>query len=512
VEGTPQELPKRSRVVARVVETPAEVPLPLPPGVTVVPVQDPDGFARSLADHTGGTLVASAGDVASVIARRRMASVGTDPDGVATEVAWLQGLLEGAPAELPPRLVGPGERTALLKALAERLAAAREEAKAARIALLKREAAVQAEVRKTTQALEVEPELARRVAHRVNVTLRQARAAQRALGPKPMLDKETEQQARRAMSRLEDALFASAKARARVHSRLAVGNVIGLVLVLAAAVAVWSGSDIDAPSIYTVFALAGLSPLAALAIGGVGAAHARRRVHSAHAACVEAFGRAGVEDADQLAGRRRELEEWLDRADATAAARDAWNEAKAAWEAMAGTDADPKAVDEMLEEGARLRMARAEASVARNAVDEAMAAVAAAEDAVRQRLDDVLGGRSVHELAGGGNGEAPIVVAGSGADRIVIERMEPSLPVALVTGIDSAPEVPVAPEVRLYDDEAVIAGGGGGRDDFAVDFETGHGVGTEAEAETDERPTQAHSFVFDAESARRLRRRVRRRR
>jgi hypothetical protein len=458
-------------------------------------VQDPDGFARSLADRTGGTLVASAGEVASVIARRRMASVGNDPDGVGVEVAWLQGLLEGAPAELPPRLIGPGERTALLKALAERLGSAREEAKAARIALLKREAAVQAEVRKTTCALEVEPELARRVAHRVNVTLRQARAAQRALGPKPVLDKETEQQARRAMSRLEDALFASSKARARVHSRLAVGNVIGLVLVLVAAVAVWSGSDIDAPSVYTVFALAGMSPLAALAIGGVGAVHARRRVHSAHAACAEAFRKAGVDNADQLAGRRRELEEWLDRADATAAARDAWNEAKAAWEAMAGPGADPKAVDEMLDEGARLRAARAEAAMARTAADEALAAVAAAEDAVRDRLNE-LGPVATGAVVAD---DAPIVVAGSGQDRITIERLQPSLPVALVTGIDSPPEV------RLYDEAAAEP-----RVDVAGSDEWAFQPATDSD--TDERPTQAHSFVFDAESARRLRRRVRRRR
>lgn len=501
--------PQRSRVVARVVETPAEVPLPLPPGLTVVPTPDPDSFARSLALEVGGTLVSSAGEVAAVIARRAVGA--TDPDGRATEATWLQGLLEGGPTEVPSRLVGPGERTELLRALGERVAVAREEAKAARLALLKREAAVQAEVRKTTGVLlDVEPELARRVAHRVNTTLRQARAAKRALGPKPVLDKETEQHARRAMSRLEDALFASAKARARVHSRLAVGNVIGLVLLLVGVVVVWSGSDVEAPSVYTLFALSGLAPLAALALGGVGAAHAKRRVHAAAAACDEALRRAGVRDASQLAERRRELEEWLDRADATAAARDAWREAQSAWEAMAGPDVDPKTVDDLLDAGSRVRAARVEAAAARAPVDEATAVLGAAEAAVRDRLAVVLGGRSFEEVAASSGADtSPIVVAGSGRDRFAIEQMRPPLPVALVTSIDGMavrpPQVPMVPVVRveepppapapLYDDEVV------------PDDDVEH----EPEPVVDERPTQLHPFMLDADSARRLRRRVRRR-
>lgn len=493
--------PQRSRVVARVVETPAEVPLPLPPGLTVVPTQDPVSFARSLAAEVGGTLVSSPGEVAAVIARRAVGA--TDPDGRAAEAAWLQGLLEGGPTEVPGRLVGPGERTAFLRALGERVAIARDEAKAARLALLKREAAVQSETRKTSGVLlDVEPELARRVAHRVNTTLRQARAAKRALGPKPVLDKETEQNARRAMSRLEDALFASAKARARVHSRLAVGNVLGLALLLVGVTVIWSGSDVEAPSVYTLFALSGLAPLAALALGGVGAAHAKRRVHAAAAACDEALRRAGVHDAAQLAVRRRELEEWLDRADATAAARDAWRDAQEAWVAMAGPDADPKAVDDLLDAGSRVRAARADAAVARSAVDEATAALHAAEDVVRDRLAVVLGGRSFEEVAASSAADAsPIVVTGSGRDRFAIEQLQPPLPVALVTSIDgmaARPAVPMVPVVRveepppappLYDDEPE----------------------PEVEAEADERPTQLHPFMLDADSARRLRRGVRRR-
>lgn len=500
-------------MVARVVETPADVPLPLPPGLTVVPTQDPDTFARSLAVQVGGTLVSSPRELAAVIARRAVGA--TDPDGRAAEAAWLQGLLEGGPTEVPSRLVGPGERTALLRALGERVAGAREEAKVARLALLKREAAVQAEVRKTSGVLlDVEPELARRVAHRVNTTLRQARTAKRALGPKPVLDKETEQHARRAMSRLEDALFASAKARARVHSRLAVGNVIGLITLLVGVVVVWSGSNVEAPSVYTLFALSGLAPLAALALGGVGAAHAKRRVHAAAADCDDALRRAGVSDATQLAMRRRELEEWLDRADATAAARDAWREAQSAWEAMAGPDADPKTVDDLLDAGARVRAARVDANLARAAVDEATAVLATAEAAVRDRLAVVLAGRSFEEVAAGSATDtSPIVVAGSGGDRFAIEQLHPPLPVALVTSIDgvaSRPPVPMVPVVRieepppapapvLYDDAVVPEP----EPDPVVAFEP---VG-----EVDERPTQLHPFTLDADSARRLRRRVRRR-
>lgn len=470
-------------MVARIVESPAELALPLPPGLTVVPAQDPDEFARQLAARTGGTLVSSADEVAAVLARRRLAMV-TDVDGSAAEVDYLQSLLEGGAGDLPSSLARPGERTALLRSLGAQVAAARDEAKAARVGLLKREAAVQAEVRKASGVLlDVEPELARRVAHRVGVTLRKARAAQRALGPKPGLDKETEQAARRAMSRLEDARFAAAKSSARVHSRLAVGNVIGMLLALVALVLVWQGTQIDATSVYAVFALAGLSPLTALALGAAAHLHAKRRLQVATAECAAALQKAGVADAEALAERRRELESWLERADATAAARDAWKDALVAWETMAAPDADPKTVEELLEAGARVRVARAEAATARAAAEEAMRVLAAAEDAVRDRLAHVVEGRPA-----AGSGEGPIVVTGSRRDKLAIEELAPSMPVALITGI----------AVDTARAETVEGG---------VDVD----VELDVEVELDERPTQAHSFAFDAEAARRLRRRVRRR-
>ena len=462
-------------MVARIVESPAELALPLPPGLTVVPAQDPDGFARELAARTGGTLVSSTDEVAAVLARRRLATV-VDVDGSAAEVAYLQSLLEGGSGELPSSLARPGERTALLRTLGAAVTRARDEAKAARVALLKREAAVQAEVRKTSGVLlDVEPELARRVAHRVGVTLRKARAAQRALGPKPGLDKETEQAARRAMSRLEDARFAAAKSSAKVHSRLAVGNVVGLLLALVVAVLVWRGTRVEATSVYVVFALAGLAPLTALGLGAAGALHAKRRVQVATAECTAALQKAGVSDAEALAVRRRELESWLDRADATAAARDAWKEAVVAWETMSAPDADPRTVEELLEAGARVRAARAEAAEARAAADEAMQVLAAAEDAVRDRLAQVVEGRPA-----AGPDEGPIVVTGSRRDKLAIEELAPSMPVALITGIHGEAAREVEPAV-------------------------------EPAVEVDERPTQAHSFVLDADAARRLRRRVRRR-
>ncbi|HVF74286.1 MAG TPA: hypothetical protein VM938_04505 [Acidimicrobiales bacterium] len=461
-------------MVARIVESPDHLALPLPPGLTVVPAQDPDEFARVLAAQTGGTLVSSSDEVAAVLARRRLSSV-ADVDGSAAEVAYLQSLLEGGSADLPSNLVRPGERTAVLRSLGTRLAAARDEAKAARVALLKREAAVQAEVRKTSGVLlDVEPELARRVAHRVSVALRKARAAQRALGPKPGLDKETEQAARRAMSRLEDARFAAAKSSARVHSRLAVGNVIGLLLAFVGVMLVWGGAQIDAGSVYAVLALAGLSPLAALAIGAAGAMHARRRVQAATAECAAALQKAGVADVEALAERRRELEAWLDRADATATARDAWKDALVAWETMAAPGADPKTVEELLEAGARVRAAREDATAARATADEAMKALAVVEDEVRARL-----ARPSADVDG-----APIVVTGSRRDKLALEELAPSVPVALVTGIDA---------------------------EAAREPETAYAGEAEHEVEVDERPTQAHSFLFDAEAARRLRRRVRRR-
>lgn len=469
--------PQRRRVVARIVESPAHLALPLPPGLTVVPAQDPDDFARELAARTGGTLVSSADEVAAVLARRRLATV-ADVDGSAAEIEYLQSLLEGGAGDLPPSLARPGERTAVLRSLGARVSAARDEAKAARVALLKREAAVQAEVRKTSGVLlDVEPELARRVAHRVGVTLRKARAAQRALGPKPSLDRETEQAARRAMSRLEDARFAAAKSSARVHSRLAVGNVIGLLLALTGVVLLWQGQGIEATSVYAVFGLAGLAPLTALALGAAGAMHARRRVQSATAECATALQKAGVTDVEALAERRRELESWLERADATAAARDAWKDALVAWETMAAPDADPKAVEELLEAGARVRAARADAADARAVAEEAGRALVEAEDAVRSRLAEVVGGRPADASA-----EGPIVVTGSRRDKLALEELAPSMPVALITAIDAGAARNV--EVEPADGAAV---------------------------EVDERPTQAHSFLFDAEAARRLRRRARRR-
>lgn len=481
-------------MVARVVESPADVPLPLPPGLTVVPAQDPLDFARSLAARTGATLLTSAGEVAAVIARRRV-TVAADSETDAAEAAWLQALLDGGPAELPPRLALPGERTTTLRTLADDLVRARDAVRTARVELLKREAAVQAETRQTAGVvLDVEPELARRVAHRVNVTLRRARAAKRALGSKPAIDRETEQAARRAMSRLEDAEFAAAKARSRVLTRLGVGNVLGLLLVLFGLVVVGSGTDFSAPSVYALFLLAGLAPVMALVIGGIGAAHAKHRVHAASTACEAALRQAGVDSAAALAVRRRELEEWLDRADATAAARDAWYEAKAAWEAMAGPDADPRSVEELLEASARVVAARREAAASRAVCEEAGAVLAAAEGAVRARLDAMT--QAASTAAGD---RAPIVVTGSGHDRIAIELLQPPLPVALVTSIDA--------ESRVFDREA--------EPDFEVDDEVDVEPVSEPEPKPTlepvvERATQAVPFVLDPESARRLRRRVRR--
>jgi hypothetical protein len=470
-------------VVARVVESPAEVPLPLPPGLTVVPVQDPDDFARALAARTGAVLVGSAEEAEQELSRRLLPV--TPHSRAAEEVAWLQAVADGGAVDLPPRLAPDPE----LRSLANRLAEARQAAKQTRVELLKREAAVQAEARKAPGALaEVEPELARRVAHRVTVTLRRARAAKRALGPKPVLDRETEQGARRAMYRLEDALFARSKARARVHTRLAVGNVIGLLLALVGAVVVWSGTDLDAPSVYAVFALSGASPLVALAIGGVGAAHAKRRVHTASVACAEAFGRAGVRDAEELARRRAELEDWLARADATATARDAWHEAVQAWQAMAGPDADPRDVEELLESGERLREARSVAAAARAAAEDAGRALLAVEEEVQHRLATLPAattGQVVHD-------DSPIVLAGSGHDQARLEECVPAVPVALVTTIDAAAAHQPEPEPVVID---------------VRDPEP------EPEAVPEvvvEQPVAARTFVFDAQAARRLRRRARR--
>ncbi|HEX2038415.1 MAG TPA: hypothetical protein VHF47_01650 [Acidimicrobiales bacterium] len=493
-------------MVARVVESPAEVPLPLPPGLTVVPVQDPDDFARALAARTGAVLVGSAEEAEQEL-HRRLVPV-TPHSRAAEEVAWLRAVAEGGAVDLPPRLAPDPE----LRSLAERLTQARRTAKETRVALLKREAAVQAEARRAPGALaEVEPELARRVAHRVAVALRRARAAKRALGPKPVLDREIEQQARRAMSRLEDALFAHSRARGRVHTRLAVGNVVGLLLALIGAVVVWSGADLDAPSVYAVFALSGAAPLAALAIGTVGAVHAKRRVHAASVGCAKAFARAGVRDADELAGRRAELEDWLARADATAAARDAWHEAVQAWQAMAGPEADPRDVEELLEAGARLREAGGAAAAARAAAEEAGRALVAVEQEVQDRLATLPAattGTVVHD-------DSPIIVlAGSGHDQARLAEWAPAVPVALVTTIDAAahqpepepePEpVPVVIDVRETDPEPAA---------FGVDVRKPEpepvAVGVDVQQpEADE--SGARTFVFDAQAVRRLRRRARR--
>lgn len=479
-----------SRVVARVVESPAELSLPLPPGLTVVPVQDPDDFAQALAVRTGAVLVGSAEEAQKELGRRQQSV--TPHSRAAEEVAWLRGVLEGGSPELPPRLAPDAE----LRSLAARLADAREAAKQTRIALLKREATVQAETRKSPGVLaEVEPELARRVAHRVAVTLRRARAAKRALGPKPVLDRETEQLARRAMSRLEDALFAHSRARQRVHTRLAVGNVVGLLLALIGAVVVWSGADLDAPSVYAVFALSGAAPITALAIGGVGAVHARRRVRTTSVACAQAFGRAGVQDAEELARRRAELEDWLARADATAAARDAWHDALQAWETMAGPDADPRDVEELLEVGARLHAAKLAAATVRADAERAGRMLLSVEQEVQARLATLPAattGTVVHDTS-------PIVLTGSDGDRTRLEEWAPAVPVALVTALapvhrpQSLPEpdpepAPIVIDVREPVPEPEPA----------------------LEPEPEPEQPMARTFVFDAQAARRLRRRARR--
>jgi hypothetical protein len=448
----------------------------------VVPVQDPDDFARALAVRTGGVLVASAEEAEHVVAQRQLPVTPHSRD--AEEVEWLRHVVEGGEAELPPRLAPDPD----LRSLAARLAEARETARRTRVALLRQEASVQAEARRAPGALaEVEPELARRVAHRVAVTLRRARAAKRALGPKPKLDRETEQRARRAMSRLEDALFAHSRARARVHTKLAVGNVAGLLLALAGAVVVWSGSNLDAPSVYAVFALSGASPLVALAIGGVGAVHAKRRVQAASVACAQEFGRAGVRDADELAGRRAELEDWLARADATAAARDAWHEAAQAWQAIAGPDTDPRDVEELLEAGARLRQAKVAALEARAAAEEAGRALLAVEEEVRARLATLPAattGTVVHDLT-------PVVFTGSAHDQDRLAEWTPAVPIALVTTIDAAAH-------RAADAEVIDVRG----PDPAPEAPAEPEVGLEQ--------APARTFVFDAQAARRLRRRARR--
>lgn len=178
--------------------------------------------------------------------------------------------------------------------------------------------------------------------------LREARIAlarrQAAVGPRPELQLAAEQAvhaARDAASIADDGVRA---ARTAAHQLLLLGNVIGVVMIVACVFAMTAGVSPLSTTLGVVLMASAGGPIGAV-IGGVrGIQAAQRRRAEARAVWTAALERAGVETMGDLAAARLRHDDWRERCQAAQVAADREQHAAEAWLEAVGPGIDPSAV------------------------------------------------------------------------------------------------------------------------------------------------------------------------
>ncbi|MFP5377592.1 MAG: hypothetical protein ACLGIO_12535 [Acidimicrobiia bacterium] len=307
--------------------SPADLPVPAPPGVHLVTAADPWSAAGAVARSLGARRLFTTAEATAELDRRRRASV-----------------------------AGPGRA---LAAAAERARAAAGRAAAARAALPPGLAAVA-------------PGELRRAAEALDPATASVRAARAALGPRPHLDAEAAYEAREAQVLADLARVERAALAPRANAVLTAAN-LGAGAIVAGRLA--------SPSLDPVFGLVAALPLGALGIVASMAAGNVRRSRAAARRRWAALRSLGLCTLAALDAREAAARDWDARAAGVAHRRRELVRARAAWEALAGPGAPPGRAGELvgaLEEVAALD---AEAAAAHRRWAGAAEGVQAAEDA-----------------------------------------------------------------------------------------------------------------------------------
>jgi len=253
-----------------------------------------------------------------------------------------------------------------VRQLAEAIGEARRLADSARARVDQAESESEA-ARRIQSSLETAPNQLREASAAALTSADKARALKDALGERPSYDPDTHRRITEATEDAEDAVDHYDFLRRRIPSLLAVA--LGLALVAVS-------QRLPTPYLGFVFVVL----LVAIGFMFRRLLSVRTKRVTAQQSLTTALTSAGVERADQLEQRQIELEAWERRAGDSAAAEAAWAEASREWQRLAGPEARPEHVEQLVADIQRAQLVTERLSTDRTA------ALVAAQDV--QRLEE----------------------------------------------------------------------------------------------------------------------------
>ena len=358
-------------------------------GFTVIVAEDPDAWAASVAERVGARVISSAFTAEQVLIhraevseakrlRQRFADAQRISDELATPAAASPPTVSAPPAYTPPAApmpTSPAQQAAdqttrnaidRVRQLAEALGEARRLADSARARVDQAEAESDA-ARRIQSSLDSAPNQLREASAAALTSADKARALKDALGDRPSYDPDTHRRITEATEDAEDAVDHYDFLRRRVPSLLAVA--LGLALVAVS-------QRLPTPYLGFVFVVL----LVAIGFMFRRLLSVRTKRVTAQQSLTTTLTSAGVERADQLEQRQIELEAWERRAGEAAAAEAALAEASREWQRLAGPEAQPEQVEQLVADIQRAQLVTERLSTDRTA------ALVAAQDV--QRLEE----------------------------------------------------------------------------------------------------------------------------
>ena len=346
------------------------VPSDLFQGFTVIVAEDPDAWAAQVADRVGARVISSAFTAEQVLTHRaevaeqkRMRERLQNAERISNQLAGAGSGTGTAPvstfgAASPAQQAADDATRRALDRVRQQAAALdearRNEADArARVDQAVTESDAAARIQ---SSLATAPNQLREASARALHAADQARGLKDALGEKPVYDPDQHQRVTEASEDAEDAVDHYDFLRRRVPSLLAVA--LGLALV-----AVSQSRNIQQWALFVIIGAllvaVGFMFRRLFAVRG-------KRV-TAQQALTTALTSAGVERADQLEQRKIELEAWERRSGEAAAADAAWAEASRQWQELAGPEAQPDQVEQLIEDLQRAQLVTERLSTDRTA-------------------------------------------------------------------------------------------------------------------------------------------------
>jgi hypothetical protein len=355
-------------------------------GFTVIVAEDPDAWAASVAERVGARVISSAFTAEQVLIhraevaeakrlRQRFADAQRISDELAKAAAAPLPTIPAPPAYTPPAApmpTSPAQQAAdqttrnaidRVRQLAEAIGEARRLADSARARVDQAESESDA-ARRIQSSLDSAPNQLREASAAALTSADKARALKDALGDRPSYDPDTHRRITEATEDAEDAVDHYDFLRRRVPSLLAVA--LGLALVAVS-------QRLPTPYLGFVFVVL----LVAIGFMFRRLLSVRTKRVTAQQSLTSALTSAGVERADQLEQRQIELEAWERRAGEAAAAEAALAEASREWQRLAGPEAQPEQVEQLVADIQRAQLVTERLSTDRTA------ALVAAQDVHR---------------------------------------------------------------------------------------------------------------------------------